>query len=263
MVNTASNSTDNSITYSPNLPNNNIGTGNSDTCVGCFVNPVVPTGGFTVIINNNDTISPDRNVTLKFNAGDDIKKMAISMTGDFTDAIQEDYVPTIEWDLCSQFGGITKSSVCPDGQYTVYVRFYTAYGRATNKSIASSTITLKSKVKEVIDTNKEEQKIIPSFTKYLKRGQTDFDVKRLQIFLNSDIDTKLTNTGAGSPGKETNYFGALTYDAVIRFQEKYAEDILSPWGLTKGTGYAAKTTINKINELLKKPELYYFNQAGF
>jgi peptidoglycan hydrolase-like protein with peptidoglycan-binding domain len=67
-----------------------------------------------------------------------------------------------------------------------------------------------------------------------------------------DPDTRVANTDAGSPGKETNYFGALTYEAVIRFQEKYAPDVLAPWGLTKGTGYAAKTTINKINELLRK-----------
>jgi len=260
--NVASDSTDNSITYPLDPPiNNNTGTGESSGCVGCLVNPVAPIGGFTVKINNNAAISFDRNVTLKFNAGDDIKKMAISMTGDFTDASLEDYTPTKEWDLCSRFGGITKNPICLDGEYTVYVKFYTAYGRATNGSIASNTITLKSRVQEIIETNKEEQKIIPFFTKYLKRGQSDFDVKRLQVFLNNNTDTKLANTGAGSPGKETNYFGTLTYDAVVKFQEKYAKDVLTPWGLTTGTGYAAKTTIGKINELLKTPEIY-FNQAN-
>jgi len=260
--NVASDSTDNSITYPLDPPiNNNTGTGESSGCVGCLVNPVVPIGGFTVKINNNAAISFDRNVTLKFNAGDDIKKMAISMTGDFTDASLEDYTPTKEWDLCSRFGGITKNPICLDGEYTVYVKFYTAYGRATNGSIASNTITLKSRAKEIIETNKEEQKIIPFFTKYLKRGQSDFDVKRLQVFLNNNTDTKLANTGAGSPGKETNYFGTLTYEAVVKFQEKYAKDVLTPWGLTTGTGYAAKTTIGKINELLKTPEIY-FNQAN-
>lgn len=88
------------------------------------------------------------------------------------------------------------------------------------------------------------------FTKYLQFKQTHADVRRLQMFLNSDPDTKIAGTGAGSPGKETDYFGVLTYRAVIKFQEKYAKDILTPWGFTKGTGYVGKTTLSKINELI-------------
>jgi len=90
------------------------------------------------------------------------------------------------------------------------------------------------------------------FTKYLNYKQTDADVKRLQILLNSDPDTKLTDSGVGSSDKETNYFGPLTKSAVIKFQEKYAADILSPWNLIRGTGFIGKTTLAKINELISK-----------
>jgi hypothetical protein len=213
--------------------------------------PIVPTNGFKMNINGGASTTSNRSVILGFNAGVDIKKMAVSMTGDFTDASQENYVAFKQWDLCSKFGGAVKNPTCPDGKYTVYAQFYTAYGRSTSDAIASSTITLKSgsttaeNLQPVINLP-----AIGSFTKYLQFKQTNADVKRLQIFLNSDPDTKIANTGAGSSGKETNYFGLLTFKAVIKFQEKYAKDVLSPWGFKKGTGYVGKTTLLKINELI-------------
>jgi hypothetical protein len=220
-------------------------------CYGCYVNPSIPSGGFKMSINGGASTTPNRNVFLGFNAGADIKKMAISMTGDFTDASQENYIASKQWDLCSKLGGAVKNPTYPDGKYTVYTKFYTAYGRSSDTSIASSTITLKSSTTSV--ENLQQYTNLPftnPFTKYLQYRQTNADIKRLQIFLNSDPDTRVANSGAGSPGKETNYFGILTYKAVIKFQEKYAKDILAPWGFVKGTGYVGKTTLAKINELM-------------
>lgn len=211
--------------------------------------PTVPTSGFKLNINGGAPITPNRNVTLGFNAGTDIKKIAISMTGDFTDASQEDYTSSKQWDLCSKFGGAIKNLTCPDGKYTIYAKFYTVYGRSSNNAVASSTITLKFDTTENLQVNLSFSN---PFTKYLQYRQINEDVKRLQIFLNTDPDTRLANSGIGSPGRETNYFGILTYRAVIKFQEKYASDILSPWKLIKGTGYVGKTTLAKINELISK-----------
>jgi hypothetical protein len=219
-------------------------------CYGCYVNPAIPSGGFKMSINGGASTAPNRNVFLGFNAGADIKKMAISMTGDFTDASQENYIASKQWDLCSKLGGAVKNPTCLDGQYTVYAKFYTAWGRTSDPAIASSTITLKSGYAE---ENLQKYTNLPftnPFTKYLQYRQTNTDIKRLQIFLNSDPDTKVADSGAGSPGKETNFFGLLTKKAVIKFQEKYAKDILSPWGFVKGTGYVGKTTLAKINELM-------------
>lgn len=128
------------------------------------------------------------------------------------------------------------------------------------KPIAEMTLAeIKAKITEILEViailkiqlkralAEEAAKIIPSdygFTKNLFYGQKNDDVRYLQAFL------KAQGTEIYPEGLVTGYFGPLTKAAVIRFQEKYTKDILSPWRLTKGTGFVGTTTRARINELL-------------
>ena len=75
--------------------------------------------------------------------------------------------------------------------------------------------------------------------------ENNSDVKCLQEFL------KNQGSDIYPEGRITGNFANLTKAAAIRFQEKYASDILTPIGLSKGTGYVGEQTRMKINQILR------------
>src|SRR3989344_429485 len=66
-----------------------------------------------------------------------------------------------------------------------------------------------------------------NFTLTLKQGSTGTEVMNLQKFLNAH-GFPVAVTGVGSPANETSNFGALTRAAVIKYQNAYAANILTP-----------------------------------
>ncbi len=87
------------------------------------------------------------------------------------------------------------------------------------------------------------------FARTLKVGMSGDDVKALQVAMNRDPETRVADGGAGSPGNETSYFGPATKRAVIKFQEKYRAEILTPVGLTSGSGFFGEKTRAKVTLL--------------
>ncbi|TSC70487.1 MAG: hypothetical protein CEO12_322 [Parcubacteria group bacterium Gr01-1014_46] len=80
-----------------------------------------------------------------------------------------------------------------------------------------------------------------TFNTNLTVGSTGADVKNLQKVLNMSADTKVANSGNGSPGMETSYFGPATKAAVMKFQTKY--------GITPVAGYVGAITRAKLNSM--------------
>ncbi|MDR3642732.1 MAG: peptidoglycan-binding protein [Candidatus Doudnabacteria bacterium] len=90
------------------------------------------------------------------------------------------------------------------------------------------------------------------FNRNLSQGSTGTDVKQLQQYLNGH-NFPLAQSGPGSPGRETSYFGPLLKAALIKFQDFFAAEILQPLGLTQGTGIFSNSTRNFINLRLASP----------
>ena len=68
-------------------------------------------------------------------------------------------------------------------------------------------------------------------------------MKLLEKFLNKYENANLPVDGI---------YSREDFDAVIKWQEKHADDILKPWGISKGTGYVYTKSLAKIKEIVSK-----------
>ncbi|MFH0739786.1 MAG: ABC transporter substrate-binding protein [bacterium] len=86
------------------------------------------------------------------------------------------------------------------------------------------------------------------FTQNLKVGGSGKEVEMLQTCLAKFSDVY--------PNGEINgNFGEKTKAAVIKFQEKYSQEILAPSGITKGTGDVKAATREKLNAICFEKEV--------
>lgn len=105
----------------------------------------------------------------------------------------------------------------------------------TVKKEEAPTVTLNSAIEISCDAE-------PYLTHSIKFGahNNPEDVKLLEKFLNTYEGTNLPVDGI---------YSKSDFDAVVQWQEKYANDILSPWKIKKGTGFIYKTSLAKIKEM--------------
>ena len=87
-----------------------------------------------------------------------------------------------------------------------------------------------------------QEKAVFQFKSNLQTGSRGNEVAELQKCLAKDPKVY-------PEGEITSFFGQETKEAVIRFQEKYAQEILEPQGLRKGNGIIKGGTREKLNQL--------------
>ena len=159
-------------------------------------------------------------------------------------------------DAAGELGKIVASQV-KGNQYTdntvadgiVYYYTVRAMDAAGNESNNKNQVTVKAvgtagQVKVTATPMPKGQVLKGALARNFSQGVKGDDVKTLQEFLLKE--------GVYPGGSVTGFYGKLTKDAVVRFQEKYAKEILAPAGLTKGNGFVGAGTRKKINELLGK-----------
>jgi hypothetical protein len=88
-----------------------------------------PKPPFSISINNNSQYTNNKIVTLSLDGGIDAVEMAISNLPNFLNVNQENYLQTKTWTLTDD-----------DGSKTVYVKFYTKHGVASDLVLAKITL---------------------------------------------------------------------------------------------------------------------------
>jgi hypothetical protein len=93
---------------------------------------------------------------------------------------------------------------------------------------------------------------VPTFTRNLYVGVQDGrDIVVLKKLLNLDPATTITSSSYNTvyTATSTQRYDVETKAAVIKFQEKYASEILAPLNLTRGTGFVGSSTRVKLNKM--------------
>jgi len=199
------------------------------------------------IKGQSDTIAPS--TTIKLSGNQDAK-------GVYTSAV------TVTLTATDDLSGVKQTTYkIANGQWQVYSSPFVIK--------ESTTITYKSednagnveteKTQE-INIAKAPQKLryirqIPAgfiFTQNLSANMQGEEVKYLQVMLAEEGWNIYPEDYSDGRCKTDGYFGEWTRRALIKFQEKYKDDILTPSGLTAGTGFVRENTRKKLNELLNK-----------
>jgi len=167
------------------------------------------------------------------------KDLEIGSSGEEVRSLQKVLINEGVWEAevgaTGYFGQITK---------TALAKFQEKYSRDILKpfNLESGTGYFGSKTKDYLKRLSllvEPEELSPkelTFNQNLSLGMRGEDVKSLQEVLIEEGVWPRSDIGA------TGYFGSITKEAVINYQEKYASEILEPLGLIQGTGFVGSST---------------------
>jgi len=156
--------------------------------------------------------------------------------------------PHCSFPACPGEGGVTTNV------NNLFDTFTTPPSLPTNATSEEKIAALKKQIEQLMEMIKKLQAngtIVGSspqpwcgfvWTRPLKLGDVGNDVLVLQKFLNAQPGIKVAESGPGSPGQESTYFGPGTMRALAKFQEMHADEILKPAGETAGSGYFGPLT---------------------
>jgi len=198
-----------------------------------ITNSSIPTP-LSFTINDDSSVTNNSSLTLHLNADyQTVRGYAVSLD------------KTFAGESIRQFDKTTTSTnfLLPStpGSYTVYLKYYSITG--VYSPVIERTIILSGGKTAM---TKKTPSTLCKYTTTLRRGSRGVEVRDLQTFL------KAQGSSIYPEGVVNGVFGPATHQAVVRFQEKYTDDVLKPWRLTKGTGYVYKTTKAKMCALSKE-----------
>ncbi|MDD5749976.1 MAG: DUF2341 domain-containing protein [Patescibacteria group bacterium] len=127
--------------------------------LGFLAPPAIPPGGWLVSVGDGSSSSEiassdNRIVSLYFRVSSDINRLSISRYPDFHDAGIQAFQSPIDWDICSSETGLIKEDFCPQGEYTLYIKFYNVFGRS------SETIEQRINLKSAVNDNSATYRLI-------------------------------------------------------------------------------------------------------
>jgi parallel beta-helix repeat protein len=201
-------------------------------------------------INDGAATTDKTAVTLTINAKN-ATEMVISNSSDFSNSTYVPFKALVSHTLTSG-----------NGTKTVYVKLRSSQGGTVTISdgitlsgqkesqVETSTTTPSEKLEMsqpdiAIPTNglKCDANVYLKTPVKLGAVNNPNDVKLLEQFLNTYEGTNLEVNGI---------YETVDFNAVVKWQEKYASDILTPWGMIKGSGYVYTTSLKKIKEIHEK-----------
>jgi len=115
--------------------------------------------------------------------------------------------------------------------------------QALISQIQAQIAALQAQLIEMIQDQQSDPSWCYTFTETLAQGNSGSGVYALQVSMQKSGYTISNSEMAAT------FFGTSTKAAVVKFQQKYASEILTPYGYTSGTGIVGLMTRTKLNDL--------------